>query len=85
MASGIKFRETDPAVSMCKCHWILESCLSIRVEVEIDGFDVCTHLVLVERLTDHFTHDLAYPPSMVSSRSNIEHGFISPRQSSSHF
>lgn len=33
---------------------------------------------------DHFTHDLASPSCMISSRNMMEHGFIPSRQPSSH-
>ena len=51
MALGTKAQRNGACyVSICQCHLILKSHLSIYVEVEIDRFDVCTHLVFVTGL-----------------------------------
>ena len=49
--------------------------------MEMIRCDVCR---LVVENGDHFTHDLAKPAGMISSRNIIEHGFIPSRQLSSH-
>ena len=69
-----------------RCPLGLELALKHKFMTEIFGFDVGILLEL-EALkdTDHFTHDLAYPPCIISSRNIIGHGFISTRHSSLHF
>ena len=58
-----------------------------RVVTDVQRYIQC-FCVEVETLafgnSDHFTHGLANPPCMISSRNSIEHGFIPSLQSSSH-